>query len=77
MNELTDLYNIVENILNDMDKEELYDGYALSIFKERFDKEFNYYLKKWGEAFADSSIYTWQNIRRNERILDEEEGDNQ
>lgn len=53
MNEFTDLYNIVENILNDMDKEELYDGYTLSIFKERFEREFNYYLDKWTDVYID------------------------
>lgn len=53
MNEFTDLYEIVENILNDMDKEELYDEYTLSIFKERFEKEFNYYLGKCIDIFID------------------------
>lgn len=56
MNEFIDLYNIVENILNDMDKEELYDGYTLSIFKERFEKEFNYYLDKWIDIYIDELI---------------------
>ena len=47
------VYKLVENILNDMDKEELYDGYTLSIFKERFEREFNYYLVELGERLID------------------------
>lgn len=47
------VYKLVENILNDMDKEELYDGYTLSIFKERFEREFNYYLVELCDRFID------------------------
>lgn len=47
------VYKLVENILNDMDKEELYDGYTLSIFKERFEREFNYYLVELGDRLID------------------------
>ncbi len=47
------VYKLVENILNDMDKEEIYDGYTLSIFKERFEREFNYYLVELGERLID------------------------
>ena len=47
------VYKLVENILNDMDKEELYDGYTLSIFKERFEREFNYYLVELGNRLID------------------------
>ena len=47
------VYKLVENILNDMDKEELYDAYTLSIFKERFEREFNYYLVELGDRLID------------------------